>query len=107
MTQTVLESVPLAKSQAIRESGLSALQLQHLTAAGIVSINPNIVSGAVVFAGTRVPIYNLWDYLNGGDSIEDFLESFPTVRREQVQQALELVQGNTTNGRLPAREHSL
>ena len=42
------------------------------------------MSGAPCFAGTRVPIQNLIDYLDGGDSIEDFLEGFPTVSREQV-----------------------
>ncbi len=42
------------------------------------------MSGAPCFAGTRVPIQNLIDYLEGGDSIEDFLEGFPTVSREQV-----------------------
>ena len=41
------------------------------------------------FAGTRVPIQNLIDYLEGGDSIEDFLEGFPTVSREQVMAFLE------------------
>ena len=79
----------------LQESRLSLDQLQRLTTAGIVSASPGIVSGAVVFAGTRVPIYNLWDYLSGGDSISDFLDSFPTVRREQVDQALTLTQAMT------------
>jgi len=42
------------------------------------------MSGAPSFVGTRVPIQNLMDYLEGGDSIEEFLEDFPTVSREQV-----------------------
>lgn len=42
------------------------------------------MSGAPVFAGTRVPVQTLLDYLKGGDSIDDFLEGFPTVTREQV-----------------------
>ncbi len=42
------------------------------------------MSGAPCFAGTRVPIQNLIDYLEGGDSIEDFLDGFPSVSREQV-----------------------
>jgi len=50
----------------------------------VVKIDPEIVSGAPCFAGTRVPIQNLIDYLEGGDSIEDFLDGFPTVSREQV-----------------------
>jgi len=47
------------------------------------------MSGAPCFAGTRVPIQNLIDYLEGGESIEDFLEGFPTVSREQVIALLE------------------
>jgi len=50
----------------------------------VVKIDPEIMSGAPCFAGTRVPIQNLIDYLEGGESIEDFLEGFPTVSREQV-----------------------
>jgi len=42
------------------------------------------MSGAPCFAGTRVPIQNLIDYLEGGDAIDDFLERFPRVSREQV-----------------------
>jgi uncharacterized protein (DUF433 family) len=50
----------------------------------VIKIDPEIMSGVPCFAGTRVPIQNLIDYLEGGDSIEDFLEDFPSVRREQV-----------------------
>lgn len=50
----------------------------------VVRIDPEIMSGAPCFAGTRVPIQNLLDYLEGGDSIVDFLEGFPSVSREQV-----------------------
>jgi uncharacterized protein (DUF433 family) len=50
----------------------------------VVKIDPQIMSGAPCFAGTRVPIQNLIDYLAGGDSIEDFLDGFPSVSREQV-----------------------
>lgn len=50
----------------------------------VVKIDPEIMSGAPCFAGTRVPIQSLIDYLEGGDSIEDFLEGFPSVSREQV-----------------------
>ncbi len=50
----------------------------------VVKVDPEIMSGAPCFAGTRVPIQNLIDYLEGGDSIEEFLDGFPTVSREQV-----------------------
>jgi uncharacterized protein (DUF433 family) len=51
---------------------------------GIVHSDPEILGGTPVFVGTRVPLQNLIDYLEGGDSIEDFLDGFPTVKREQV-----------------------
>lgn len=51
---------------------------------GIIQSNPEIMGGTPVFVGTRVPLQNLIDYLEGGESIEDFLEAFPAVKREQV-----------------------
>lgn len=57
---------------------------------GVIEINPEKVSGLPVFAGTRVPIQNLFDYLEGGDSLEDFLEGFPPVTRKQAVEVLEL-----------------
>ena len=50
----------------------------------IVSSDPEVMGGAHVFAGTRVPVQNLLDYLEGGESIDDFLTGFPSVKREQV-----------------------
>jgi uncharacterized protein (DUF433 family) len=50
----------------------------------VVTISKEIMGGTPVFAGTRVPIQTLIDYLVAGDSIEDFLEGFPTVSREQI-----------------------
>ncbi len=50
----------------------------------IVSSSPDVLSGAPVFTGTRVPVHTLVEYLAAGDSIDDFLEGFPTVSREQV-----------------------
>lgn len=46
--------------------------------------DPEICSGEPVFAGTRVPVQSLFDHLEAGDSIDDFLEGFQTVKREQV-----------------------
>jgi uncharacterized protein (DUF433 family) len=60
----------------------------------VVKIDPEIMSGAPCFAGTRVPIQNLIDYLEGGDSIDEFLEDFPSVRREQVITFLEEAKEN-------------
>jgi len=50
----------------------------------VVSISKDVMGGAPVFAGTRVPIQTLIDFLTAGDSIDDFIEGFPTVTREQV-----------------------
>ena len=55
----------------------------------IVTRSPNILSGAPVFAGTRVPVHALIEYLEGGETIDDFLLGFPTVKREQVVAFLE------------------
>ena len=50
----------------------------------LITRSPEVMGGIPVFAGTRVPVQTLLDYLEGGDTIDDFLEGFPTVRREQV-----------------------
>jgi uncharacterized protein (DUF433 family) len=58
--------------------------------ANVVHSDPEIMSGTPVFVGTRVPLYNLFDYLEAGDSLDKFLASFPSVSREQAIAALEL-----------------
>jgi uncharacterized protein (DUF433 family) len=55
----------------------------------IISASPEIMGGTPVFAGTRVPVQTLLDYLKAGESIDDFLDGFPTVTREQVIALLE------------------
>lgn len=50
----------------------------------IISIAPDIMGGTPVFTGTRVPVQTLLDYLEAGETIDDFLQGFPTVTREQV-----------------------
>jgi uncharacterized protein (DUF433 family) len=55
-----------------------------------ISIAPDVLGGTAVFAGTRVPVQTLLDYLAAGESIDDFLEGFPSVKREQVVSFLEL-----------------
>jgi uncharacterized protein (DUF433 family) len=54
-----------------------------------ITVDPQIMSGAPVFAGTRVPVSALFENLEAGVSLGDFLENFPTVRREQVVAVLE------------------
>jgi uncharacterized protein (DUF433 family) len=51
---------------------------------GIVHSDPEIMGGTPVFVDTRVPLQNLIDSLQGGESIDDFLDGFPSVKREQV-----------------------
>ena len=51
---------------------------------GIIHSDPEIMGGTPVFVGTRVPLQNLIDCLEGGESVDDFLEAFPTVKREQA-----------------------
>ena len=54
-----------------------------------ITRDPEVMHGTPVFRGTRVPVQTLFDYLEGGDSLDDFLEGFPTVRRELAVQVLE------------------
>lgn len=55
----------------------------------IVHSDPDILGGTPVFIGTRVPIKTLFDYLEAGDSVDEFLDHFPSVRREQAISAIE------------------
>ncbi|HEV2763400.1 MAG TPA: DUF433 domain-containing protein [Pyrinomonadaceae bacterium] len=63
----------------------------------IITSSPEVMGGTPVFAGTRVPVQTLLDYLKAGESIDNFLEGFPTVSREQViaflEEAEELIAG--------------
>jgi uncharacterized protein (DUF433 family) len=62
----------------------------------VVTISPDIQSGEPVFTGTRVPIKNLFDYLKGGDSIDEFLEDFPSVKKEQILELLGIAEHTLT-----------
>ena len=55
----------------------------------VIHSNSNILGGTPVFIGTRVPVQSLFDYLEGGDTLDEFLRQFPSVKREQVIAALE------------------
>lgn len=57
----------------------------------IISASPGVLGGTAIFAGTGVPVQTLFDYLKAGESIDDFLDGFPTVTREQVIALLEEV----------------
>jgi uncharacterized protein (DUF433 family) len=60
------------------------------TTQSVICVDPEIMSGTPVFAGTRVPVQTLLDYLKAGDRIDDFLAQFPSVTREQAEAFLEL-----------------
>ena len=64
----------------------------------IVHSDPEILGGTTVFVGTRVPVQNLLDYLRGGDTLDEFLQDFPSVTRQQAESALDLAQEALTVG---------
>jgi uncharacterized protein (DUF433 family) len=62
----------------------------------LITIHPDIQSGTPVFYNTRVPVKNLFDYLKGGHTIDDFIEDFPSVKHEQALALLDYVQATVT-----------
>lgn len=68
----------------------------------VVHSDPEILGGTPVFVGTRVPVKNLFDYLEAGDSLDQFLQSFPSVTREQAIAALELAHDALVSDAHPA-----
>ena len=73
--------------------------LMSATASSVISTSPDVMSGSPVFAGTRVPVQTLFDYLAAGDPLEEFLEDFPSVGIERVRQLLnEAARGHHADG---------
>ena len=68
----------------------------------LVSRNPEIMSGALCFTGTRVLVKNLFDYLEGASSLEEFLEDFPSVSREKAVAVLEAARERLSDDALAA-----
>ena len=64
----------------------------------VVHSDPEILGGTTVFIGTRVPVQNLFDYLEAGDRIDDFIDDFPAVTREQAIAALESARDALVDG---------
>lgn len=62
---------------------------EYVMTSSLVTVDPDILSGTPVFAGTRVPVKTLTDYLEAGDTIDVFIEDFPTVSKAQVVQFLD------------------
>ena len=73
------------------------------TLESVVRCDPRVLGGTPVFAGTRVPIKNLVDYLSAGDPLERFLDHFPSVTREQAVAALEIAGDLLASRAHPAR----
>jgi uncharacterized protein (DUF433 family) len=71
-------------------SGLSDEEIAMMNPQKVVHRDPEILGGTPVFVGTRVPVKNLFDYLEAGDSLDVFLDEYPSVTREQAIAALEL-----------------
>ena len=70
------------------------------TAEAVISRSPDIMSGAPVFAGTRVPVQSLLDYLAGGHPLDEFLDDFPTVRRAQAVELLRRLKETLKDARI-------
>lgn len=69
----------------------------------VVHSDPEILGGTAVFVGTRVPLRNLFDYLERGHSLDEFVDAFPSVSREQAIAALEAAHEVLTAGARPTR----
>lgn len=67
-----------------------------------IQIDPDIMGGTPCFSGTRVPVKNLFDYLSAGRSLDDFLDGFPTVTREQATAVLQMAKERLTATPAPA-----
>ena len=67
---------------------------------GQISIDPEVMSGVPVFAGTRVPIKNLFDYIEGGEDLAEFLDDFPSVSKDAAVTVLEMAKKSLTSEKL-------
>lgn len=66
----------------------------------VILIDPEILSGTPVFSGTRVPIRNLFDYIQGGHPLSEFLDDFPSVTRQQVEKLFVEFQKDATRNHI-------
>jgi uncharacterized protein (DUF433 family) len=62
----------------------------------LITISPEIQSGTPVFYNTRVPVKNLFDYLKAGDTLEEFLDDFPSVSKQQAVEVLQMAENILT-----------
>jgi uncharacterized protein (DUF433 family) len=67
---------------------------------GAINIDPETMGGTPVFTGTRVPIQSLFDYIETGETLDEFLENFPTVKKEHVIEVLEMAKRTLTTEKI-------
>lgn len=67
---------------------------------GEINIDPEIMSGTPVFWGTRVPVKNLFDYIEGGEDLDEFLDDFPSVKKEAAIAVLKMAKSSVTTEKL-------
>ena len=67
---------------------------------GAINIDPETIGGTPVFTGTRVAIQSLFDYIKTGETLDEFLENFPSVRRELAKPVLEMVSKTVTSEKI-------
>lgn len=89
----VIRSAAASVYSAARQKVIDMTQLSD-----IVCCDPEVLGGTPVFVGTRVPIQSLFDYLEGGETLDEFLRQFPSVRRDQAVAALDLARATLLAG---------
>ena len=67
---------------------------------GAINVDPETMGGTPVFIGTRVPIQTLFDYMEGGDDLNDFLDDYPTVSKETALEVLEMAKKSLTSEKM-------
>jgi uncharacterized protein (DUF433 family) len=82
----------MARRRTLPAGSLGRMNAHRPSLSDVVSVDPEVMSGTAVFRGTRVPAKNLLDYLAAGDSIDEFLDQFPTVKREQAVALIEVAE---------------
>ena len=67
---------------------------------GAINIDPETMSGVPVFTGTRVPVQSLFDYIESGETLDEFLENFPSVKKDLAIQVLEMASKTITSEKI-------
>ena len=67
---------------------------------GAINIDPETMGGTPVFTGTRVPVQSLFDYIEGGETLDEFLDNFPSVEKDHAFQVLEMAKKSLTTEKI-------